>query len=117
TLVVVELFKHPEIPRIARILIFGLLTYILSPIDLIPDFMPLFGHWDDILVIIIVIGLVKRTTSHELIDKVRADIAANPDIKLLTPKRITILVILLVLSLSLTWIAIRALGFDSHIGF
>jgi hypothetical protein len=79
--------------------------------------MPLFGHWDDILVIIIVIGLVKRTTSHELIDKVRADIAANPDIKLLTPKRITILVILLVLSLSLTWIAIRALGFDSHIGF
>ena len=45
------LVAHQETPRIAKILLGLAVAYLLSPIDLIPDFIPVLGHLDDVLIV------------------------------------------------------------------
>lgn len=42
---------HPDTPVIAKILAGMTVCYALSPVDLIPDFIPLLGYLDDVLVL------------------------------------------------------------------
>lgn len=44
-------FKNPQTPLIAKIMISLAVGYFLSPIDLIPDFIPVLGVLDDIIVV------------------------------------------------------------------
>ena len=54
--------RDPRTPFLVRLLALTIAAYALSPIDLIPDFIPVLGYLDDILLlplgIIIVIKLV-----------------------------------------------------------
>jgi len=43
--------SHERTPRAAKWLAGGLVAYALSPIDLIPDFIPVLGHLDDLIVL------------------------------------------------------------------
>jgi uncharacterized membrane protein YkvA (DUF1232 family) len=49
-------------PLTAKLIIVGAALYGISPIDLIPDFIPVIGELDDITVIIIAIILFMRMT-------------------------------------------------------
>lgn len=55
-----KLVRHPETPRAARLVAWAVLAYALSPIDLIPDFIPLLGQLDDIVLIPLGVALVAR---------------------------------------------------------
>ncbi len=44
-------WKHPRTPWHLRLLCGLLLAYALSPIDLIPDFIPILGHLDDLVIL------------------------------------------------------------------
>jgi len=48
-------YKHKDTPIAAKILIAITLGYALSPIDLIPDFIPVLGYLDDIIIVPILI--------------------------------------------------------------
>ena len=50
-----ELASDPRTPTISRWLLGIAVAYLLSPIDIIPDFIPVLGHLDDL---IIVTGLI-----------------------------------------------------------
>ena len=50
--------KHKDTPLLAKALAAFTLAYALSPIDLIPDFIPVIGHLDDIVLVPIGIFLV-----------------------------------------------------------
>ena len=43
--------RHPETPWHAKLLVAAIVAYALSPIDLIPDFVPVLGYVDDLLLI------------------------------------------------------------------
>lgn len=43
--------RDPRTPWYAKLLVAGIVAYALSPIDLIPDFVPVFGYLDDLVLI------------------------------------------------------------------
>ena len=50
-------YQHPQTPWYAKLSIFLTLGYLLSPIDLIPDFIPLLGYLDDLILVPLLITL------------------------------------------------------------
>ena len=58
--------KKKETPIIAKVLAGFVVVYTLSPIDLIPDFIPILGLIDDIIILPILIKLVIRLIPNKL---------------------------------------------------
>jgi uncharacterized membrane protein YkvA (DUF1232 family) len=62
-------YRHPRTPWYAKALALTVAAYSLSPIDLIPDFIPLLGYLDDLLIVpggvLLVIKLVPRDVMAE----------------------------------------------------
>jgi len=54
------LFRHPATPRPVKWLAMAVLAYALSPIDLIPDFIPVLGQLDDLLLVPLGLWLAVR---------------------------------------------------------
>ena len=52
--------KHPDTPLLAKIVCVVAVLYALSPIDLIPDFIPILGYIDDALLLPAMIWLAVR---------------------------------------------------------
>lgn len=52
--------RDPRVPWYAKVLAGAILTYALSPIDLIPDFIPVLGYLDDLIIIPGGLVLVRR---------------------------------------------------------
>lgn len=50
-------FKDKETPRIVKLVTGFAVIYALSPIDLIPDFVPVIGFLDDIVILPLLISL------------------------------------------------------------
>ncbi len=55
-------------PCRARWLLIGLVVYLVSPIDLIPDFIPLLGHADEVVLVPLVLRWVRRMVPAEVWD-------------------------------------------------
>jgi len=73
--------RHPRVPWYAKLLAFFVVGYALSPIDLIPDFIPVIGYLDDLILIplglMLVIRMIPadvllecRQKSEEIVDRV-----------------------------------------------
>ena len=61
------LARDPRVPWFVRVLPLPLLVYLASPIDLIPDFIPVIGQADDILVVAAALWVVLRYTPVEVV--------------------------------------------------
>lgn len=64
--------RHPGTPWAARLLALAVAAYALSPIDLIPDFVPVLGYLDDLLLIPLGLLLVIRLTPESVLAECRA---------------------------------------------
>jgi uncharacterized membrane protein YkvA (DUF1232 family) len=51
TLVLYLAARHPQTPWYAKLLVAAVVAYALSPIDLIPDFVPVLGYLDDLILL------------------------------------------------------------------
>jgi len=71
----------PRVPRAAKLLAIVTAAYALSPIDLIPDFIPVIGYLDDVVLVPLGILLVVRMIPAD----VMADLRAEAERRMATP--------------------------------
>ena len=71
TLTVYFAARDPRTPLLVRALAVLVAAYALSPIDLIPDFIPVIGYLDDLLLIPLGLALVVRLTPPAVIESAR----------------------------------------------
>lgn len=55
-----RLLSDPRVPRRRKLLLWGLLLYLASPVDLVPDFIPVAGQLDDAIVVALALRLLVR---------------------------------------------------------
>jgi uncharacterized membrane protein YkvA (DUF1232 family) len=53
----------PRVPRRWKLAIVLTLAYLACPIDLVPDFIPVAGHIDDVIIVALLLRGLKRVTS------------------------------------------------------
>ena len=94
-------YRDPECPFITRLLIGFIVFYALSPIDLIPDFIPILGYLDEMILLPVFITLaIKLIPEHVLAN---ARIQADEHYQMKNPKPTLWLGVILILSI---WILI-----------
>lgn len=64
--------RDPRTPWYAKLLVAGIVAYAFSPIDLIPDFVPVLGYLDDLILIPIGIALAIKLVPHQVLAECRA---------------------------------------------
>lgn len=69
--------RDPRVPRTAKILALAVAAYALSPIDLIPDFIPVVGYLDDLILLPLAVLLVVRLIPPQVMAQLRAEAAAR----------------------------------------
>ena len=63
--------KHPQTPWLAKALGTVVVVYALSPIDLIPDFIPVIGYLDDLILLPVLIALTIKLIPKAILDVAR----------------------------------------------
>lgn len=76
-----KLYKHPNTPWYAKAVIIITISYALSPIDLIPDFIPILGYLDDLVIVPAGILLSFMLITKETIEECRKIVEEKEDIK------------------------------------
>ena len=69
--------KDPRTPWYARALIFFVVAHTFSPIDLIPDFIPVLGYLDDLIITPGGLWLAVRMIPPEVLEETRKTVATE----------------------------------------
>ena len=72
TLTIYVALRDPRVPWYAKLLAAAVVAYALSPIDLVPDFVPVLGYLDDLVLVPLGIVLVARIIPEHVLDDCRA---------------------------------------------
>jgi uncharacterized membrane protein YkvA (DUF1232 family) len=64
-----RLLADPRVPRRRKLALVALLGYLASPIDLVPDFIPVVGQLDDALAVALVLRFVLRPADQGLLEE------------------------------------------------
>src|SRR5260221_7216095 len=71
--------RDPRVPWYAKVLAFFVAGYALSPIDLIPDFIPVIGYLDDLIIVPLGIMLAVSMIPDDVMAEHRATATAAGD--------------------------------------
>ncbi|CAN5137329.1 DUF1232 domain-containing protein [soil metagenome] len=63
--------KDPRVPWYAKALLALVVAYALSPIDLIPDFIPVLGYLDDLIIVPAGLALVIKMLPPDILEDCR----------------------------------------------
>ncbi|MCQ0090298.1 DUF1232 domain-containing protein [Roseovarius sp. M141] len=95
--------RDPRVPWLAKVVAIGVVAYALSPIDLIPDFIPVLGYLDDVILVPLGILLAVRLVP----DDVMADLRSKADLHSTLPKSraaaIAVVVIWMAVAAAISW--------------
>jgi uncharacterized membrane protein YkvA (DUF1232 family) len=65
--------RRPDMPWHVKLLAAVIIGYALSPIDLIPDFIPVLGYLDDLILLPLGIGLMIKLIPNEVLEECRQE--------------------------------------------
>lgn len=71
-------YQNPETGLLPKIIILFTLGYALSPIDLIPDFIPVLGYLDDLIIVPVLIALSIKLIPQKIMDEAREKALKEP---------------------------------------
>ena len=92
-------------PFHVRVIALLVAAYAVSPIDLIPDFIPVIGYLDDLLLVPLGIALVIRLTPKEVLESARAQAKLATDKPVSYVAAVIIAAIwILVLVIAIKWV-------------
>ncbi len=100
--------KENRISLPARILILITIAYALSPVDLIPDFIPILGYLDDLVILPLLIILTIRIIPKDVMERAEKEARENP--VTFTKNWIAGASIILLWAVLLTWAIIFFIG-------
>ncbi len=101
--------RHPDTPFIATAIAILTVAYALSPIDLIPDFIPLLGYLDDLMVIPMLVAITLRLIPDTVLTQSRARLDEWLKINPRKPTSRWGLLIVISIWAVLIWLTIHAL--------
>lgn len=73
--------KHPQTPWVAKLFLGLAVAYLLLPFDLIPDFIPVIGQLDDVVIIPVLLYLALLFIPQTIIQSCREQVKAEVEIK------------------------------------
>ncbi len=62
-----RLRRHPAVPRRARLAVALAAVYVISPVDLIPEFIPVIGPLDDVVVVALALRYAGRSVPRDVL--------------------------------------------------
>src|SRR5436309_6655122 len=71
--------RDPRVPWYAKALAIAVAGYALSPIDLIPDFIPVLGYLDDLIVVPLGVAFLLKLIPPEVMAELRIRATASQD--------------------------------------
>ncbi len=86
--------RDPETPWYAKLLAGAVAAYALSPLDLIPDFIPVLGYLDDLLIVPAGIALARRLVPRHVMERCRVRAEAELRGRKLVSKGAAVMVVL-----------------------
>ena len=101
--------RDPRTPWYAKALAVGVAAYALSPIDLIPDFIPVLGQLDELIILPLGIWLVVRMIPAEVIAEHRRSAVREQAIPSSMAGAAVIVAVWLLLTAGAGWLAYRCL--------
>ena len=69
-----HLQKHPQTPKLAKALLWLAVGYLLMPFDLIPDFLPVIGQLDELVIIPLLLYWAIKLTPQAVIAECKGNI-------------------------------------------
>jgi uncharacterized membrane protein YkvA (DUF1232 family) len=102
--------RDPRLPWYARALAAFVVAHTLSPIDLVPDFIPVLGYLDDLVITPLGIYLVIRLIPAEVLSRARAQ-ALSMEMDGKIQSRLGIAIVLFVWGLSAVFLAVLVYRF------
>jgi uncharacterized membrane protein YkvA (DUF1232 family) len=99
--------RHPRTPFIAKAVAAAVVAYAFSPIDLIPDFIPVLGYVDDLILLPIGVWVVLRLVPTDVMDECRVQAAQWLAQRQPKPRSYVGAAIIVAVWLTLLWLAWR----------
>lgn len=66
-----NILADPRTPRLTKILLGSAVAYAVTPVDIIPDFIPVVGHLDDAIIVPALVYLALKTIPKPLLEEHR----------------------------------------------
>ena len=104
--------RHRNMPLLPKLLALLVVGYFLSPIDLIPDFIPVLGYLDDLILLPIAIYFILKLVPRPVLTECRAIAEDWIAQKKPLPKSKTAAVVIVVLWMVLLWALWKYWGDD-----
>ena len=77
---IMRLMNDSRISGLLKLLPLGSLIYLISPIDIIPDFIPVAGFIDDLLVTVVLLNKIINSADPELLEAIDTHWAGEDDV-------------------------------------